>query len=500
MPNDAPAARPEDRTRGLVAKPGMVLGGKYRLEEAIARGGMARVWRARHIELSRPVAVKFVDAAGAGPSGIERFLIEAKVAASVRHKNVVDIVDFGFVEQPDHDPEPYMVMELLEGETLGDRIERSPLSDDETVDITLQLLSGLDAVHRAGIIHRDLKPGNVFLTHDHDGTFARLLDFGISEGAEQRAFGDSGLVVGTPEYMSPEQAFGAAIDLRADLYGVGVLLYEMLSAGRLPFEHDEGQRVLEMVVAGVHTPLVKLRPDQPDLAAVVERALARNPEDRYKNARDMRRAIVEATGSGDNTTERMAAIRESGTRRRLETATASELAAPSLPAGSPLRLVALPPAPPTRRPIMPIAVGVVLAAVAGVVWAMTPSSGAPTATPAATTTTREVAVDDVVDEAAREEVTAEEAPVASAPSAADEAAPDEVLADAPSEPTDEPLLDSASAPSTAEEAGAGDGSEGGATRRRPGRRITGGATDADEIAPTVAPVEPPRAVVRDLDF
>ncbi len=530
MPNDAHAAR-TDRPRGFVAAPGVILGEKYRLEEAIARGGMARVWRARHMDLNRPVAVKFVDGAGAGASGIERFLIEAKVAASVRHKNVVDIIDFGFVEPADGDPEPYMVMELLEGETLGERIERSPLSDDESVDIALQLLSGLDAVHRAGIIHRDLKPGNLFLTHDHDGTFARLLDFGISEGAEPSSSRDSGLVVGTPEYMSPEQAFGAAIDLRADLYGVGVMLYEMLSGGRLPFEHEEAPRVLEMVVAGVHTPLRTLRPTLIDLSAVVERALAKNPDDRYKNARDMRRAILEASGGADTTTERMAAIRESGTRKRAQAVTAPELEAPSLPAGSPLiqvPLAAYPtpsPARSQRAPLVAIALVALAVAGAGGAWAVLGGADDATA-PAAN---EAAASDRVAPEATNEREAVEPAPIeavvadeaaAGVAATAEEAVPNEALPNeavasevaanevVPSDvaPNDVAGGDAAelaevatgaedaaaSAPAVADETA----SSGRASRRRARRE----ATEGEDAEGAATPADPPRTVVRDLDF
>jgi serine/threonine-protein kinase len=534
MPNDAHAARQDDRLRAPVAAQGVILGGKYRLEEAIARGGMARVWRARHIELNRPVAVKFVDGAGAGANGIERFLVEAKVAASIRHKNVVDILDFGFVEEPGREPEPYMVMELLEGETLGDRIERGRLEDDESVDIVLQLLSGLDAVHRAGIIHRDLKPGNLFLTHDHDGTFARLLDFGISEGAEPHATMEAGQVVGTPEYMSPEQAFGAAVDLRADLYGVGVMFYEMLSGGRLPFEHDEAHRVLEMVAAGAHRPLVELRPQQPELAAVVERALSRNPEDRYANAREMRRAIIDATGTGDTTTERMAAIRESGTRRRPQLSTAAELvAAPlppgsippgsrastppsarsmgarssapgTLPAGSPLLVVPMPTSEAPRSRAAPIAIGVAiaLAAAAGAGWALTSREAPVVPTP-----------DAVIDGAAPESEAENEAAEneAAANEAANEAAADDAANEATADDAASALADLATdreapapieplAPDEALDLDEAVELDEAVAARRPRRARPATSPDTTDSAPPSAPVDPPRAVVRDLDF
>ncbi len=306
------AIRPEAVVRPPVGAPGVVLGGKYRLEAAIARGGMARVWRAKHVTLNRPVAVKFVDGIGTtAETRVATFLREATVAASVRHKNVVDMIDFGVVET-NGAREPYMVMELLDGETLDQRMTQGPLSMDETTDITLQILSGLDAVHRAGIVHRDLKPGNVFLTTDQDGVFARLLDFGISQGADEIVSGTRA-VVGTPEYMSPEQAFGDVLDVRSDIFSLGVVMYEML-AGILPFEGDSPQAVVELVASATPLALRELRPDIPELCAVVERAMSRELSARWSNVGDMRAALLDATGRGPRTSSPrlIAPLRESG--------------------------------------------------------------------------------------------------------------------------------------------------------------------------------------------
>jgi serine/threonine-protein kinase len=285
------AVRPGSRQQPLAGIPGEVLGGKYRLEETIARGGMARVWRATHVTLNRPVAVKFIESWGDDDERIERFLKEAKVAASIRHRYVVDILDFG----TSRDGEPYMVMELLEGEPLDQRLMRGPLEIDEFIDISTQLLSGLDAVHRGGIVHRDLKPGNVFLSNDEvDGVFARLLDFGISQDVDEVSTQQK-VVIGTPEYMSPEQAFGDPLDFRSDIYSAGVVLYEMLS-GTVPFEHSDPQQVVELVAHGTPPPIKELRPDLPELCEIVERAMARDPGDRYQSAREMRHALLSASG------------------------------------------------------------------------------------------------------------------------------------------------------------------------------------------------------------
>ncbi len=285
------AVRPGSREQPLAGVPGEILGSKYRLEETIARGGMARVWRATHVTLNRPVAVKFIESWGDGDEPIERFLREAKVAASVRHRHVVDILDFG----TSRNGEPYMVMELLEGEPLDQRLSRELPEIDEFIDISTQMLSGLDAVHRAGIVHRDLKPGNVFLTSDEvDGVFARLLDFGISQGVDEIS-AQQKVVIGTPEYMSPEQAFGEPLDFRSDIYSVGVVLYEMLS-GTLPFEHSEPQQVVELVAHKTPLSIKELRPDLPELCEVVDRAMAREPARRYQSAREMRQALLVASG------------------------------------------------------------------------------------------------------------------------------------------------------------------------------------------------------------
>lgn len=279
-----------------------ILAGKYRLEEVIGTGGMGTVYRARHLVLGSPVAVKLMHRSG-DPVLAERFLREARLAASARHPNVVSILDFGTTD----DDQPFMVMEFLEGRSLSDYIE-SPgsLSLEAQVSIIAQVLSGLDSVHRAGIIHRDMKPANIFVTQLEDGRhFARLLDFGISfsvdpDSALRRGrFGtDEQLIIGTPEYMSFEQAQGRVdIDERADVYAVGVMLYELLSGGHLPFADPNPGGVLFKIFAGTHVRLEQLRPDLPALAAVVERALSSDREARPPTARALRRDLLTAMGT-----------------------------------------------------------------------------------------------------------------------------------------------------------------------------------------------------------
>jgi serine/threonine protein kinase len=491
------AVRPEDVVRSGAGAPGTILGGKYRLEAAIARGGMARVWRATHTTLNRPVAVKFVDSFGiTEEERIQRFLKEAKVAASVRHKNVVDIIDFG----TSREGEPYMVMELLEGETLDARLARGPMSADEAIDVTLQILSGLDAVHRAGIVHRDLKPGNVFLTDDNDGIFARLLDFGISQGADEGNYSEERIVVGTPEYMSPEQAFGEPLDARSDLYAVGVLLYEMLS-GTLPFEDADPQKVVELVAHGTAAPLARLRPDILNVSLVVDCAMSKEAPQRYASAREMRRALLDGIGAPEHTGRHVSAIprdsRVSGLQSRASvTATtmsegelgdpglflgANSLAAPVLEAESRVSRGS------ARTPLLALAVllALVAAATAGAMLGRDREPRVSAPTPEAVPQ-RAAAPEPVAAPAAVYVI--EPAPVDRASAAGSE--PDAMVEARP--------VDSAAPEDNgAEPNGARDSS------RSERRRSRSGGAPAAEAAPTPAQEEPsrrPGEIVRDLDF
>ena len=253
---------------------------------------MASVWRAEHLTLGSPVAVKFVAAIGVDSKTLaDRFVQEARVAASVRHRNVVEILDFGVEQQV-----PYMVMEFLEGESLADRIDREellPIAD--VAYITSLLLRGLAVVHDAGIVHRDLKPENVFLVSDADGMFPKLLDFGVSRKLGSANLTQQGMLVGTPHYMSPEQARGMRdLDPRTDLYSLGVIMYEALT-GTLPFDTENPGDLIIMVNNEEPAPIAQLRPELPGgLAAVVEQAMAKDRKARFQTAREMRTALTEA--------------------------------------------------------------------------------------------------------------------------------------------------------------------------------------------------------------
>ena len=281
----------------MSAATGDVVGGRYRLDHPIGRGGSATIWRAVHLDLNRPVAVKFLSIAGTDSTAVrERFLREARIAAAVRHRNVVDITDFGTGD----DGRPFMVMELLEGESLAARMNRDPyFAIPDVIRIGARTLSGLGAVHDAGIVHRDLKPENVFLVEDADGRYPKLLDFGISRSLEEHLESvvptHDNVLAGTPQYMSPEQARGVRdVDARADLWSVGVLLYEMLT-GKLPYDDENPGDLIVKVLTEDPVPLERLRPDLSEhLATVVGRAMAKDRTQRFVSAREMRQALLAA--------------------------------------------------------------------------------------------------------------------------------------------------------------------------------------------------------------
>jgi serine/threonine-protein kinase len=278
----------------LIPSPGRVIGGKYRLEASLARGGMGLVWVARHIDLDVLVAIKLM-APKYNPTPRERarFMREAKAAARLRSRNVVTVLDYGVDNQTQ-----YLVMELLDGEDLGARLERERvISACEAAKLLGSIANAVELAHKAGIIHRDLKPENIFLARvaGEAEEVVKVLDFGIAKDLNPGLNDEStrsGVAVGTPQYMSPEQARGSKlIDHRSDLWSIGVILFRAL-LGRLPFE---GMVVIEILDALANDPIPLPSSVEPSLPPEVDRffarALAREPKDRFPSIREMMEAF-----------------------------------------------------------------------------------------------------------------------------------------------------------------------------------------------------------------
>ncbi|MDI7267199.1 MAG: protein kinase [Myxococcota bacterium] len=278
---------------------GTTLDGRYEIVRLIGEGGMGVVYEARHTLIGRKLAIKVIHPDMAGdPEVVQRFHNEARIAAEIGHENIIEVTDMGALPSG----APFIVMEYLDGESLAQRVlGGGPLPVKEAAEIAIYVLDALAVVHEAGIVHRDLKPDNVFLAvrvgaGGHEKSVVKLLDFGISKlrprAAGQARLTRTGSVMGTPAYMSPEQAAGRKdLDHRTDIYAVGVILYEVLT-GRLPFPGDTYNEVLAAVLTAELKPPRDLRPDlPPKLDAAIRRALARDPNRRFASALDMLKAL-----------------------------------------------------------------------------------------------------------------------------------------------------------------------------------------------------------------
>ncbi len=278
---------------GPTLAPGTVVEGRYRVESLLGSGGMGAVYEATHLLLDHRVALKCLHAGFArDPLVVERFKREARAATSIGHDHIVDVTDMGDLP----DGAPYLVMELLAGESLGQRLERGPLSIGLAVRIAVQVADALEAAHDKGIVHRDLKPDNIFLVARRDGAvFVKVLDFGISKmraDDTSASLTQTGMAIGTPSYMSPEQAQGLrSVDHRTDIYALGVILYQMLT-GALPFRAPTYPMLLLQIVSGTPMPMSRHRLDLPeDLEALVHRTFAREAEDRPQRMRELESAL-----------------------------------------------------------------------------------------------------------------------------------------------------------------------------------------------------------------
>jgi serine/threonine protein kinase len=298
----APGSEPDPRSseqrtplpRGVLA-PGEQFG-VYRVGQCIGEGGMARIYQAEHAGLRRQVALKvLLDASTRVPEGRERFLREARIAAAIKHPNVVNIFDVGV-----HEDTAFLVMELLNGTDLERLIEqRGALDEGTIIDIMVPVVAGLAAVHDAGVVHRDLKPGNVFLAQGlYDEVDPKLLDFGICKaaGPEQLRLTGNGMLIGTPFYMSPEGLRGEEMTPSSDQYSLGVVMYEC-ATGTNPFGANTFAEIFRLIGAGQYPAPSSAQPQiSKRLERIIMRAMSLDPSQRFKDLREMGRELLMLAG------------------------------------------------------------------------------------------------------------------------------------------------------------------------------------------------------------
>lgn len=305
--------------------------GRYLIIEEIGRGGMATVYRAKDPNFDREVAIKILPRAFLhDPQFRARFEREAKTVAALEHQSIVPVYDFG-----EEDGQPYIVMRLMTGGSLNDKLDKGPLSLEEALEITARIADALDAAHAKGVIHRDLKPGNILF--DQYGK-AYLTDFGIARVVEGGATLTGGAILGTPAYMSPEQIQGdKEIDHRSDIYALGIIFYHMLT-GNPPYQATTPAKVMMMHVLEPIPEIHKALPDLPPFVEeVLRKALSKDPDDRYNTAQDFVNALTIAI-KGDQ--ETLAKLNETLVAQRQSSTQAQTIA--SMPPLQKERLVAQP--------------------------------------------------------------------------------------------------------------------------------------------------------------
>jgi serine/threonine protein kinase len=295
----APSPSPDDS--GVVPL-GSVLDGRYRIDAVLGSGGMGRVYKGEHTGIGRTVAIKVLHATlGRSKEATQRFQREAIASGRLDHPNIVDVSDFGVLD----DGAMYMVMEALEGESLGTRIERDKrIPWPEALVIIKSVLAGLRHAHDKGVVHRDIKPDNIYLARKEGEQVVKILDFGIAKlyagTADDPASTRAGLTVGTPAYLSPEQAVGGAITPAADLYSTSVVLYEMLT-GRPPFDDPDPLAMLRAHVSQDPPPFSEVAPGlqvPAGLEELLQRGLAKVSGERISSAVDYAKQIDEVMRGG----------------------------------------------------------------------------------------------------------------------------------------------------------------------------------------------------------
>lgn len=294
--DDGPRRQAPRAATSFVPATGEVIAARYRLEKLLGRGGMGQVWLAKHTELDTPFAVKFLERSllddAERDTTLQRFRDEAKITSALakRTRHIVAVTDYG-----DIGGAPFLVMEVLEGRSLDEALRSRPFTPEGTLVILRQLAKALATAHAAGLIHRDLKPANVFVCTDDDGSpLVKVLDFGLVRPVrpQDRKSTQKGIAVGTPSYMSPEQARALPdVDHRADVWSLAVVSYEMMT-GKEPWEGETAQEVLVNVCRSEYAPISKHVPALRRFDAFYDRAFRRHVDDRYRSAEE----LVEAFG------------------------------------------------------------------------------------------------------------------------------------------------------------------------------------------------------------
>jgi serine/threonine-protein kinase len=294
---------------------GTLIGSRYRIDAEIGRGGMSTVYRAFDTVLERTVAIKIMHRDIAHDSDqLERFRREARAVAQLNHPHVVTVIDAGEEPSPDGDgaSSPYIVLEYVDGQTLKSIIRESgPLEIPQALAYSIEIARALGAAHESHIVHRDVKPHNILISEEGG---AKITDFGIARSLTEEGLTMAGRVLGTTDYVSPEQALGQPVTGQSDLYSLGVVLYEMLT-GSVPFTGDSPVAVAMKHVREEIPDVQRLRPElSAATAAVVDRAVAKDLDERYPDARTMAAALedvlaVEASRSGQATGEATTVLR-----------------------------------------------------------------------------------------------------------------------------------------------------------------------------------------------
>lgn len=270
---------------------GKVIDNKYLIQSMLGEGGMAVVYKAHHTIMERTVVIKVMHGwLLANEKSIERFQRECKVTAKLSHPNIVTVFDVGMLGQK----APYLVMEFIKGEALADKIHRQgPLSFSTTANIIIQMCRGLQEAHNHGVIHRDLKPDNVLLQDKSDRPdWVKIVDFGISHIVHEsgKRLTKTGRMVGTPEYIAPEQLKDKPMDMRTDLYALGIMIYEMLT-GHVPFEGESAESILMKHLMDDPPPMSKYKPEFKEgtpFDNIVIKLLQKDPDARYQTATELR--------------------------------------------------------------------------------------------------------------------------------------------------------------------------------------------------------------------